>query len=118
MEKAEILKNKWVKTTNSKKEPNFQNIQEYQKMLDKLCPSWVPVNPDRTPYFDDKNSEFVNIPFTKAKFYIALESRGEKSTPGINGINYEVVHKIPHKYQLILLDIFNKMFRKDVYPIE
>ncbi|KAK2574733.1 hypothetical protein KPH14_012990, partial [Odynerus spinipes] len=34
----------------------------------------------------------------------------------MDGINYEVLHNIPIKYHLLLLDIINELYNFDVYP--
>ena len=114
--KAKILKNKWVKTLNTNKDSHLQNDDELEIMINKLCPPWVPTDPEIIPNAKKSSEFFFDKEFTVTEFYVALESRGDRSAPGIDGINYEILHKIPDKCKLILLNIFNEMYKNDSYP--
>ena len=96
----------------------LQNKQDYQNMLDSLCSPWVPVDSNDIPECSNDNVDFFDRPFIINEFLIASNSRGDKSASGIDGINYEVLHNIPHKYKIILLNIFNDMYAFESYPEE
>lgn len=34
----------------------------------------------------------------------------------VDGMNYQVLHKIPIKYHLLLLDVLNLMYLENIYP--
>ena len=40
----------------------------------------------------------------------------KKSSPGIDGIDYEIIHQFPIKFKLILLDIYNEMHTNSNFP--
>ena len=49
---------------------------------------------------------------------IVLNPRKNNSSPGLDGIDYEILQKLPPKFQLLLLDIFNEMYKKGEYPTD
>lgn len=111
--KARIFKNKWTKV-KKEKSCNAVDKSKLEEALDKICPSSAPSNPATQP--QSKNDPMMDNLFTFAEFNTALSSRGDKSAPGRDGINYEVLHNISIKYHLLLLDILNEMFVADQYP--
>ena len=54
--------------------------------------------------------------FTFAEFNKVLNSRKMDSSPGLDGVDYEVIKRMPIKFKLLLIDIFNEMFQKSKYP--
>ena len=70
-------------------------------------PSWLP---------NCQPNDFLDSEFDFTEFNIALEGKNEKSACGMDGIDYEVLKKLPIKYKLILVDIFNEMYRTNSYP--
>lgn len=111
--KARILKNKWVKVSQNKTN-NTVNETKLCDALDKVCPPFVPNDPNFLP--TSENQLFLDSPFSYSEFNIALSSRGDKSAPGLDGVNYQVLHHVSIKYHLLLLDILNEMYATDSYP--
>ena len=93
---------------------NYNYNSKIKIELDKLCPEWVPSNPDWLPECLD--NELFDMPFDYTEFNVALNSRNNKSSPGMDGINYEIIKNLPIKFHLILLDIFNEMYKNSDYP--
>jgi len=60
----------------------------------------------------------ISSSFSLSEFNLALNSRNPRSSPGIDGLDYEIIQRLPLKYKLILLDIFNEMYKTSVYPKE
>ena len=115
--KCKIFKNKWINTqtacsTNNNK-PNENQVNE---ALNKISPPWVPTDPSFLP--DCTDNEFFDEPFDFVEFNIAADARKKKSAPGRYGIDYLILQKLPIKYKLILLDIFNEIYREKEYPAE
>lgn len=108
------MNNKWTKIKPLSIDEFFKNRDKIKETLEGLCPEWVPSNPDSLPQAD--TNPFFDELFNFTEFNVALSSRGDKSAPGLDGINYEVLHNLPIKYHLLLLDIFNEMFTNNVYP--
>ena len=109
-----ILKNKWTKLPE-----NYQchtnNEDKLAIALEKICPPWVPENPDCLPC--TTHNEFLSNTFTFAEFYIDLEIRKTNPSPGRAGIDYHILQTMPIKYKLLLADIFNEMYNtKGVFP--
>ena len=113
--KIKILKNKWT-TTNTNVKENLQNEEKILTGIEKICPPWVPTNPDYFP--NPKPNELSDRQFSFAEFNTALNSRNSKSAPGIDGFTYKVIKNLPVKFKLLLLDIFNEMYVSNSYPPE
>lgn len=47
---------------------------------------------------------------------MALVTRGNKSSPGMDGINYALLHHLPINYHLLPLAIMNQMHDENYYP--
>lgn len=113
--KMKILKNSWNKISNSyHNTENLQMADKVNESLNKLSPPWTPTNPEWLP--SQTLNEFFDCPFSFAEFNIALESKNKKSSPGMDGIDNEILQELPIKYKLLLLDIFNQMHLNSTFP--
>ena len=84
--------------------------------LDKICPAWVPSNLN---YFANcEHNNFLETNFNFRELNLAINSCNKKSSPGLYGIDYNIIDKLPIKYKLILVDIYNEMYRASNYPDE
>ncbi|KAL7286421.1 hypothetical protein TKK_0019370 [Trichogramma kaykai] len=54
--------------------------------------------------------------FSFHEFNAALADKKDSSAPGIDGIGFDAIKKLPLKYKLLLLDIFNKMYSQAIFP--
>lgn len=111
---AKILKDKWVKNYLTNTTENLQQKEKIYGALDKLCPSWVPTNPNLMPHSID--NDFFDRRFDFVEFNIALSARNCRSAPGMDGISYRIIKKLPIKYKLILLDIYNAIYTHNKFP--
>ncbi|XP_011313084.1 uncharacterized protein [Fopius arisanus] len=93
---------------------NLQWMSQTDAAMDKLSPPFAPTDPEITTPGQENESREEHIGYTE--FNIALKSRKTKSSPGVDGIDYVILKKIPIKYQLILLDLYNEMFSLGAYP--
>lgn len=84
--------------------------------INRISPPSVFSNPEWIPECSD--NDFLNATFSFTEFNLALESRKTTSSPGTDGIDYRIVHKLSVKYKLLLLDIFNEMYSSGEFPIE
>ena len=79
-----------------------------------MCPPWCNTDPDWLPHC--KENEFLNSTFDFVEFNTALNNTKVHSAPGIDGIDYDTLSKLPVKYKLILLDLYNQMYWTGEYP--
>lgn len=114
-QKVKILKNKWTKTKVYSRSQHLDKNIEIEDTTAKLCPPWVESNTDEI-FKKSCDNPFFDRPFTYSEFNIALASRGNKSAPGLDGLNYEVLHNIPIKFHLLLLDILNALYANKAFP--
>ena len=110
---CKILKNKWVRVARTPL-PNSQVREQIALALDKFCPPFVSPDPCWVPPLV-KNS-FLDSGFGFSDFNIALEGKDEGSACGLDGIDYSVLRRLPLRFKLILVDIFNEMYTSGQYP--
>ncbi|KAL7289071.1 hypothetical protein TKK_0017024 [Trichogramma kaykai] len=110
---CKIFKNKWVNTKPVVRDSIA--LDEFDFALNKLCPPWAETNPDSMPAFIHRN-QFFDAPFSYHEINAALESKRDSAAPGIDGIGFDVMKRLPPKYVFLLLDIFNEMHRQASFP--
>ncbi|OXU18619.1 hypothetical protein TSAR_001807 [Trichomalopsis sarcophagae] len=93
---------------------SYPNYQKVEGALNKISPPWVQTDPHWMPRCDDNT--FLNHPFDFVEFNVALESKNKKSSPGLDGIDFDIVDRLPLKFKLLLLDIYNEMYQKMNFP--
>lgn len=110
-----IFKNKWQKVEHGisgTQEKKFS--QKAVEILNKLTtPSSInppPFNSQPQP------NQHLDSPFTFAELDQAIGSRDCSSSSGTDGIDYYTIAKLPIKYKLILLDIYNELYNNSKYP--
>ncbi|XP_015111524.1 uncharacterized protein LOC107037477 [Diachasma alloeum] len=113
---CKILKNKWVKVNHNSCTEHLQWLNKIDLAVNKISPDFVPTNPDH--FLACQDNEFLSSEFNFVEFNYALSSRKTHCSPGIYGIDYLILKKLPIKYHLILLDIFNRLFAAEQYPEE
>ena len=111
--KCKFFKNKWIKVNLSHQTENLQLSESVNKAINKLSPPWA--NPETKLPPCEKN-DFFDTPFDFYEFNTVLESANEHSAPGMDGIDYGTIKKLPIKYRLILLDIYNELYKTGEYP--
>ena len=84
-----------------------------QDFLQKLTPDWV-TGPTE-PHQEDGNDETLTAPFTLCELQSVLK-RNSNSSPGIDQITYQILHRLPANYQRILLRLFNEFWRSGNFP--
>ena len=93
---------------------NLQLSNKIKEAIDKVCPPWAQTKLLWIP--DSANNEFFDAPFSFSEFNLAMESKNANSAPGMDGIDYEILQKLPIRYKQILVDILNEMYKKNDYP--
>lgn len=115
--KMKIFKNKWQKVNHA-----FTDIQgkDFRQManeaLEKLTTPLRLVQTTEFTQIHPQSNEFLDRPFTFAELNQAINSRNCSSGSGPDGIDYYSIVRLPVKYRLILLDIYNEMFESGDYP--
>lgn len=94
----------------------FKLKNDITNALDTISPPWVSTDPSHIRKCKKKKNTFLDTPFDLVEFNTTLNSANEKSSPGIDGIDYETLVNLPIKFKLLLLDIFNEMFKTGQYP--
>lgn len=113
--KMKIFKNKWQKVEHGISDSQEKKFSQMaSETLDKLAAS--PSN--KSPPFNSQPhpNEHLDQLFTFAELNQAIESRDCSSGSGTDGIDYFTIARLPIKYKLILLDIFNEMYKNSDYP--
>ena len=112
--KCKIFKNNWVNIKPQHSSENLQTQNKNETALDKLSPPWAQTDPDWLPRCEDNT--FFDSHFDFVEFNIALSDKNIKSSPGMDGINFEIIKKLPAQHKLLLLDIFNNLYLTKNYP--
>lgn len=113
---CKVLKNSFVKLKPSSNSESLHTDNKVPIALNKISPPWAQTNPEFIPQSND--NEFFDTPFNFVEFNIALENKNINSSPGMDGIDFEVLKRLPLNYKLILLDIFNEMHTNNIYPAD
>lgn len=82
--------------------------------LNKLSPPWVSTDHQYLP--NCQQNEIFDEHFFFVEFNRVLDSGRINASPGLDGLDYEILQNLPTKFKLILLDIFNEMYAKGEYP--
>lgn len=101
-----------IKPLNCKE--NLKRDDIIFKEIDKITPPWAPVDPDFFPECGDNDFFDTLVDFTE--FNVALDSTNIYSSCGMDGIDFEVLQKLPIKFKLLLIDIFNEIYNTSEYP--
>ena len=80
----------------------------------KISPPWINTNPSWLP--ECQPHDFFSSAFNFLEFNTALSSTKDKSACGMDGIDYQIIKKLPIKYRLLLLDIYNALYKSGDYP--
>lgn len=96
---AKVLKNKLTKITHASRDGFLPKKDNIEISLNNLCPCWVPTDPKDIRPSLATNDDFFDTHFTYAELDTSLNSREDKSAPDTDGVNYEVLHNNPVKYQ-------------------
>ena len=91
-----------------------QRLSQVETALNKISPNWAASNHKKLPSCQE--NDFFDLPYDFLDFNIALENKNAASSPGLDGIDYEILQKLPIKYKLLLLDIFNCMQQNNEFP--
>jgi hypothetical protein len=68
-----------------------------------LCPPWVEIE---LPVLDDVNRDpFLDTPLDIEELSSAIDSVKVESSPGIEGINYEVIKYLPKRDKKITISL-------------
>lgn len=78
--KIKIFKNKWAQVDNVYN-TNGTLRNEMLNTIDKICPPWVPTNPNKN--YGYKNNHFLDCAFNFAEFNYTIENCKPNSAPGL-----------------------------------
>lgn len=93
----------------------MQTENTVKESLNKIGPPCVQTDTHWQPPAQD--SAFFDTPFDFFEFNASLDSKKIKSSPGLDGVDFDILKKLPIKYKLILLDIFNTLYQTEEYPL-
>ena len=114
--KTKIFKNKWVKTKG-----NFQDKKEHEKLVKQALESMAPYHNPQDDLKVEQTFSGVKLPLFEQHFdfldlNVAIESRKKHSSSGVDGVDYLILSKLPVKFKLDLLDIYNQMHDEKKFP--
>ncbi|XP_058796083.1 uncharacterized protein LOC131666967 [Phymastichus coffea] len=107
--KSKLLKNKWIKITPNSSHENHQNFRLINDCLDRISPSWCANDPNNLP--NCQLNPLLESLFNFAEFNASLSNKNTRSSFGVDGLDYEAIQRLPLKYKLLLVDIFNDMYQ-------
>lgn len=91
-------------------------VSRVSEAIATLCPLWVE---NATPIFEDNSrDDFLGAPFSVTEFKIALESGKSSSSPGPDGVDYEILKALPDDLKMALLLFINEIYEKGIFPHE
>lgn len=90
---CKIFKNRWVNNSPMNKTENVRIDEHVENALNSISPAWCPTDPSYLP--PCKRNPELHAPFTYLEFNLALETRKNKSAPGMDGIDYTALKKLP-----------------------
>lgn len=109
------FKNRWNNTGNAN-EFKPERVDGAKKLIQDLCTDWCsPLKPDLNNHPSDP---FLDEPFTQEEFDYAMSSVNLKSSPGLDGIDYQILTQMSRYAKSVLLDIFNSIYAYKIYPNE
>lgn len=116
-DKMRVFKNKWQKVNHGHgivQEKSFKVMAN--EVIDKLTapPSAIQTQSS----CQAQPNPFFDAPFTFAELNFAIDSRNSSSGSGLDGIDYFTITRLPIKYKLILLDIYNEMYLTSDFPTD
>lgn len=111
--KCKLFKHRWTKNDKSPMPTNVRQAA-IEEAISKISPPWVAEEPAKIPQC--QYNELFDRPFDETEFAYALKSRKEVSAPGLDGIDYDCLKRLPKFSKQVLLSIFNEMYAKNVYP--
>lgn len=113
--KVRALSKGFAKNENAN-EYNPDAKKAVNKAIDDLCPPWVETHP---PDFSSLDyDELFEQPFMIDEFETVLYNAKPKSCPGLDGIDYYLINKIPSDYKHLLLELLNKIYFSGDIPSE
>lgn len=62
------------------------------------------------------NNSFLDVPFSMQELEYTVNSLKIKSAPGLDKISNEIISNFPSSFLLIILDLFNEIFRQHIFP--
>lgn len=86
------FKNRWYSVPSSH-QYNFSEEQKIKAMIDELCPSWIQINPNLD--MKHESDPFLDLLFTRTETDFVISQLKVKSSPGLNGIDYNIIHFPP-----------------------
>ncbi|CAK9799805.1 Probable RNA-directed DNA polymerase from transposon BS [Anthophora quadrimaculata] len=109
------FKNSWVKVNPQHCSSNLRNPSHLESAFNKLCPPWVETDVSWFP--PSRPNEFFDSVFTLTEIHTALISKSPSSAPGTDGIDFDIIKKLPNRYIAELLNIFNAMYIANDFPV-
>ncbi|CAK9803172.1 hypothetical protein ANTQUA_LOCUS3615 [Anthophora quadrimaculata] len=110
--RVKVFKNKWTNTSpNAPPTPT----SEYLNQIEKLSPPWVlcTLQPNTRT-----TNTFLDAGFTLQELNTGLNKTNQKSAPGPDYIEYQMLKLLPIAWKLTLLDILNEMYDNNLFPEE
>lgn len=113
--KLKNFKNRW-NTSSTANEYSEEIINNVNIAIEQLCPAWVPLaKPD---FYNEIGDPFLDQPFLLEELEVAIDKGNTNSSPGIDGIDYQIIKRFPEKLRRLLLALYNEIFLTGTFPNE
>lgn len=93
---------------------NAEAVVAIRKAINLLCPDWVPTGPlnliEANATLSFNASWGLDEPFSYVEFSAALQGTKNKSSPGIDKIDYVILKSLPIEIKTYLVHILNELF--------
>lgn len=107
---VKILKN----SVNNTKSNNWQSSDRERRILEEINriaqPNMIPRNEQITPFKYDTPEDPMNAMFTMEELNRAINCIKKVTTPGIDGIDYTMIKRLPNEFRKALLKVINDIW--------
>ncbi|XP_044591447.1 uncharacterized protein LOC123269675 [Cotesia glomerata] len=89
-------------------------IRSIKNLIDELCPPWA--EGPTLELSDVAGDQFLDLPFTSEELDFAIANLRLKSSPGLDGIDYQILSQLPQEGRVLLLDLYNQIYSSRTFP--
>ena len=114
-EKVKCFKNRWTQITQRRTDAKTRKIP-IDNNIDTLCAPWAKTE---KPHLEtDNQDEFLDRPYSLIELKCAIAKSKEKSAPGIDGIDYNLIKHFKERSKNYLLTLYNEILQSQTFPAE
>ena len=108
-----IFKTRFTQPTIASCSADREVIAHLNYLIDEICPPTVFNDQFPTNFRDNP---FLQAPFSESEFDIVITSLKIKSSPGLDKIDFNIIHHFPKEALSVLLLIYNQICQSGTFP--